>query len=78
MDVCLPLACVRVHARARMCVRSPPAAESRERRGTGRVGGEVMSGTRQRPTDEGGREGELSCAALRAATASLSSQIRLV
>lgn len=42
-------------ARACVCVRSPPAAESRERRGTGRVGGEVMSGTRQRPTDE--REG---------------------
>lgn len=41
--------------RARACVRSQPAAESRQRRGTGRVGGEVMSGTRQRPTDE--REG---------------------
>lgn len=42
-------------ARARVCMRSQPAAESRQRRGTGRVGGEVMSGTRQRPTDE--REG---------------------
>lgn len=49
--------CVRVsvRVRARACVRSQPAAESRQRRGTGRVGGEVMSGTRQRPTDE--REG---------------------
>ena len=47
-------ACVSVRVCV-MCVRSPPAAESRERRGTGRVGGEVMSGTRQRPTDE--REG---------------------
>lgn len=45
---------------ARVCVRSQPAAESRQRRGTGRVGGEVMSGTRQRPTDEreGGEEEE--------------------
>ena len=41
----------------RLCVRSPPAAESRERRGTGRVGGEVMSGTRQRPTDESAGRG---------------------
>lgn len=53
--------CVWVCASHRVCVRSPPAAESRERRGTGRVGGEVMSGTRQRPTDEraggGGRAG---------------------
>lgn len=70
--------CVLVSVRARVCVRSQPAAESRQRRGTGRVGGEVMSGTRQRPTDEreggedeeearqGGRGGERSflyCAA---------------
>lgn len=70
--------CACFRARARVCVRSQPAAESRQRRGTGRVGGEVMSGTRQRPTDEreggedeeegrqGGRGGERSflyCAA---------------
>ncbi len=56
--VCVSL-CVCVCACVCVCMRSPPAAESRERRGTGRVGGEVMSGTRQRPTDEReGGEGE--------------------
>lgn len=41
---------------ARACVCALPASSGKQAEaGNGRVGGEVMSGTRQRPTDE--REG---------------------